>query len=70
MAHAITLDAPLLRITVTPTDVNGLQQTSQVMIDKILTVKNDEIGPTFGSLNPDLLVEIERCLAVFLGVAK
>lgn len=64
------VDAPLLRITLEPTDENGLQHPSQVMIDKILTVKNDKIGPKIGSLNPDLLVEIERCLAVFLGVAK
>lgn len=64
------VDAPLLRITLTPTDENGLQQTSQVMIDKILTVKNEKIGRTIGRLNVDVLVEIERCLAVFLGVAK
>lgn len=64
------VDAPLLRITLTPTDENGLQQASRVMIDKILTVKTEKIGATIGRLNPDLLVEIERCLTVFLGVAK
>jgi len=64
------VDAPLLRITLEPTYENGLQQISQVMIDKILTVKNEKIGQTIGRLNADVLVEIERCLAVFLGVAK
>lgn len=64
------VDAPLLRITLQPNDENGLQQTSQVMIDKILTVKTETIGAVIGRVNPELLVEIERCLAVFLGIAK
>lgn len=64
------VDAPLLRITLQPNDENGLQQASQVMIDKILTVKSEKIGPTIGRVNADFLVEIERCLAVFLGVVK
>lgn len=62
--------APLLRITVQPTQQNGLQKTSQVMIDKALTVKRDKIGPAFGRLEPDSLIEVERCLAVFLGIVK
>lgn len=64
------VDAPLLRITLQPNDENGLQQTSQVMIDKILTVKAEKIGAVIGRVNPERLVEIERCLAVFLGIAK
>ncbi len=62
--------APLLRVTVQPSARNGLQKASQVMIDKSLTVKRDKVGPAFGSLEPDTLVAVERCLAVFLGIAK
>jgi mRNA interferase MazF len=64
------LDAPLLRITVLPSPLNGLQTISQVMVDKTLTVRKDKVGPAFGRLEPDRLVEVERCLAVFLGIAK
>lgn len=64
------VDAPLLRVTIVPSDENGLQQASQVMIDKILTVKSEKVGPTIGRVSSDFLVEIERCLAVFLGVVK
>ena len=64
------VDAPLLRVTLEPNDENGLQQVSQVMIDKVLTVKTEKIGPTIGRVSADLLVEIERFLAVFLGVVK
>lgn len=62
--------APLLRITVQPNTENGLQRPSQVMADKAMTVNRDKTGPTFGRIEADLLVEIERCLAVFLGIAK
>lgn len=62
--------APLLRITVLPSAENGLQKPSQVMADKAMTVKRDKVGPAFGSIDADTLVEVERCLAVFLGIAK
>lgn len=62
--------APLLRITVQPSPENGLQKPSQVMLDKAMTVKRDKIGQAIGRINVDAMVEIERCLAVFLGIAK
>ena len=64
------VEAPLLRITVQPNVENGLQKPSQVMVDKVMTVKRDKIGKVFGRINADTMVEIERCLAVFLGIAK
>ena len=62
--------APLLRVTVQPNAENGLQMPSQVMVDKAMTLKRDKVGPTFGHIDADALVEVERCLAVFLGIAK
>jgi mRNA interferase MazF len=62
--------APLLRITVQPSQRNGLQKPSQVMIDKVLTVKRDKVGAVFGHIEPETLIEVERCLAVFLGIVK
>lgn len=62
--------APLLRISVEPNAENGLRKPSQIMVDKTMTVKRDKLGPAFGRLNADVLVEVERCLAVFLGIAK
>jgi mRNA interferase MazF len=64
------VEAPLLRITVQASRENGLQKASQVMIDKALTVKRDKIGPAIGRIDMNAMVEIERCLAVFLGIAK
>lgn len=62
--------APLLRVTVQPSAENGLQKPSQVMVDKAMTVKRDKVGRAFGRIGADALVEVERCLAVFLGIAK
>jgi mRNA interferase MazF len=58
--------APLFRITVQPSTANGLRERSQVMVDKAMTVKRDKVGPAFGRIDADTLVEVERCLAVFL----
>jgi mRNA interferase MazF len=62
--------APLLRINIQPDHENGLQKPSQVMVDKTMTVKRDKVKPAFGQLAPDKLIEVDRCLAIFLGIAK
>ena len=62
--------APLFRITLEPSGENGLTKPSQAMVDKAMTVKRDKVGPVFGRIDLDKLVEIERALAVFLGIAK
>lgn len=63
------VSAPLLRINVSPSAENGLQNPSQVMVDKTVTVRRDKVGPVFGHIDADTLVDIERCLIVFLGIA-
>jgi mRNA interferase MazF len=64
------VSAPLLRVTIQPSADNGLLRASQVMLDKAITVRRDKIGPSIGRISADALVEVERCLAVFLGIAK
>lgn len=63
-------DAPLLRVSLPPSADNGLHKPSQVMVDKAMTVQRDRLGPAFGRIDADTLVEVERCLAVFLGIGK
>lgn len=62
--------APLLRIAVQPSAENRLEKPSQVMVDKALTVKRDKVGQAFGRIDANTMVEVERCLVVFLGIAK
>jgi mRNA interferase MazF len=62
--------APLLRITVPADGDNGLDQPAQVMVDKAITVQREKIGPVLGQIEADLLVKVERALAMFLGIVK
>jgi mRNA interferase MazF len=64
------VEAPLLRVSLVPDVGNGLRKKSQVMIDKAMTIKREKIGPAFGKIDPATQVEVDRCLAVFLGIAK
>ena len=63
------VEAGLGRITVAPTNGNGLHAPSQVMIDKPFAVPRRKFGSVFGRLEDTRLVEVNRALAVFLGIA-
>lgn len=63
------VDAPLLRPTVQPTSTNGLRKPSQVMVDKVMSVRRDRVGPPIGRLDDTTLVAVTRSLAIFLGLA-
>jgi len=69
LVSSMLVDAPLLRVTVKPSETNGLQKPSQVMVDKAMTLKRDKLGQVFGSANDAEMLEVGRCLAVFLGIA-
>jgi mRNA interferase MazF len=60
--------APLMRITVEPTVANGLRTTSQIMVDKALTVPREKVGKSIGALEGGMMVAMNRSLAVFLGI--
>lgn len=62
------LDVPLFRLTVEPSSSNGLQYVSQIMIDKIVTVPLGNIGSRIGFIGRELMVRVDRSLAVFLGI--
>ena len=66
----VTSDAPLLRFTLEASGANGLRLTSQVMIDKAMTLMRAKLGTAFGRVDGDAMIEVERRLAVFLGIAK
>jgi mRNA interferase MazF len=63
------VDAPLFRLTVAPSPGNGLRALSQIMIDKVTTVARARIGPTIGHVENDLLLQVNRALALWVGIA-
>jgi mRNA interferase MazF len=70
LVSSTLIAAPLFRVTVEPDEKNGLQKPSQVMVDKAMTVKRDKLSEAFGSASDEVMLEIGRCLAVFLGIAR
>ena len=62
-------DAPIFRITVDPSSANGLRRGAQVQVDKILTVARERIGSVVGRLDDATLLEVNRSLVVFVGIA-
>jgi mRNA interferase MazF len=59
---------PLFRVPVTPSQANGLNKPSEIMIDKAQTVARERIGEVFGHLAEEDMLAVNRSLAVFLGV--
>jgi mRNA interferase MazF len=70
LVSSALVDAPLLRLTVQPDAANGLRRPSQVMIDKAMTIMRTKLGEAIGRLDGDAMIEVERRIAVFLGIAK
>lgn len=63
------VDAPLMRIRVPATATTGIRSESFVMVDKITTVRRAQMGQRIGRVSSTILVEIERALITFLGIA-
>lgn len=64
------VEAPLVRLPIDPSDENGLDQPSQLMVDKVTTVPRSSLGERLGRLRDDELVALNRSLIVFLGLAS
>ncbi len=69
---ALTTDpttAPLFRLPITPDQHNGLDQPSQLMVDKLTTVPRTSLGQHIGRLDEGDVARLDRAIVVFLGVA-
>jgi mRNA interferase MazF len=64
------VEAPLLRLPIDPSEENGLDQSSQIMVDKVTTVPRSSLGDRLGKLRDDEFVALNRSLLVFLGLAS
>lgn len=64
------VEAPLLRLPIAPSEESGLEQPSQLMVDKVTTVPRSSLGERLGKLRDEELVALNRSLIVFLGLAS
>jgi mRNA interferase MazF len=63
------VEAPLIRLMLTPSGRNGLRQPSQIMIDKAMSVRRERIGPVIGQADAETMIAVNRSLALFFGLA-
>jgi mRNA interferase MazF len=61
-------DAPLIRLLVEPTERNGLQLASRLMVDKIATVSKATLGKQIGRLDDRDISRLNQAILVFLGL--
>jgi len=62
-------DAPLFRLSIEPSEGNGLRAVCRLMVDKITTVPKTKLGTRVGRLADEDVVRLNRAVLVFLGIA-
>lgn len=62
------VDAPLFRVTLPSGSRTGLDQPSQVMVDKIVSVPKESIGRTIGRCTPGEMDTIDAALRRWLAL--
>lgn len=63
------MSAPVFRITVEPSAANGLRSISQIMTDKIVSVRRERLGARIGALDRETMARVGRSLALWLELA-
>ena len=64
------VEAPLVRLPIDASEDNGLEEPSQLMVDKVTTVPRSSLGKRLGKLRDEDLIALNRSLIVFLGLAS
>lgn len=64
------VEAPLFRVPVEPSEPNGLDERSFLMVDKVTTMPRANLGDHLGRLGENHLLQLNRALIVFFGLAE
>jgi len=62
------LDAPLYRLSLSPSSANGLRESSDVLVEKLFAVPRAKIGPVFGRASDEQMLQLNGMLAFVLGL--
>jgi len=62
-------DAPDFRVTIEPSEENGLRVLSQVMADKPVAIRRERVGQVIGHLDTTDIARLNIALAFVLGLA-
>jgi mRNA interferase MazF len=61
-------DLPEFRLTLEPSEGNGLRIRSQIMVDRPTTVRKGRVGRKIGELSPSDIGRLNRALSAALGL--
>jgi mRNA interferase MazF len=62
------MEAPIFRVPVEPNERNGLQQTSRLAVDRLVSVPRSKLGKRVGRLDDEDVARLNRAILVFLGL--
>jgi mRNA interferase MazF len=62
--------APPFRVEVEPAAGNGLKIPSQIMVEKVVTVRASRIASVIGRLDDERLLQLDRAFAFVLGLGE
>lgn len=65
---SLLVDAPLFRIPLKPSTANGLVQPSQVMVDKVQTLRRERIRERIGAAGRIPMQSVDAALRLWLKV--
>lgn len=60
------VEAPLFRVPLKPSRLNGLERQSQIMVDKIQTLRRDRVRERIGAIGPAPMHDVEAALRLWL----
>lgn len=62
------VEAPIFRLAVVPSNQNGLKKISQIMVDKISSVKREKLHQKIGVLNSSQIQKLNEALRCWLDL--
>jgi mRNA interferase MazF len=62
-------DAQDFRVTIDPSETNGLRASSQIMADKPVTIRRERVGKVIGCLSAEDVRRLNIALAFVMGLA-
>lgn len=65
-----TLELPVLRVPITPSARSGIERPSEIMVDKITSLRREKVRRTLGALEPEELQSLNRSLVAYLDLAR
>lgn len=62
------IEASLFRLLISPTKENGLKEASQIMVDKMTSLKRDKIHQKMGALTADQISQLDDAMLLWLDL--